>query len=102
MYRDKHKKFMNHEAFEQALMLDVLARAVANAKSSEPKKIAQALREIRVTSKMAQGLPGKVVQFDKTGLNASAYPIMIQYQKREMVTVWPASDALGKLVWKKR
>jgi branched-chain amino acid transport system substrate-binding protein len=102
LYRDRHKKFMNHEGFEQALMLDVLARAINNAKSSDPKKIAQALREIRVTSKMAQGLPGKVVAYDKTGLNASAYPIMIQYQKREMVTVWPASDALGKLVWKKR
>ncbi|MCX5818509.1 MAG: ABC transporter substrate-binding protein [Deltaproteobacteria bacterium] len=102
LYRDKHLKFMNHEAFEQALMLDVLARAVSKAKSSDPKKIAQALREIRVTSKIAQGLPGKVVAFDKTGLNASAYPVMIQYQKREMVTVWPASDALGKLVWKKK
>ena len=102
LYRDKHKKFMTHEGFEHALILDVLARAINQAKSPDPKKIAQSLREIRVDSKIAQGLPGKLVAFDKTGLNASAYPIMVQWKKREMVTIWPASDAKDKLIWKKK
>jgi branched-chain amino acid transport system substrate-binding protein len=38
------------------------------------------------------------VQFDDSGLNIHADPVMVQWQNRELVTVWPQKYAKGKLI----
>ena len=38
------------------------------------------------------------VKFDDTGLNIYAEPLMLQWQKKELVTVWPKSYAKGKFI----
>jgi branched-chain amino acid transport system substrate-binding protein len=49
----------------------------------------------------AAGLPGGGVKFDKTGLNTLAYPITAQWQKGEMVSVWPETYTKGQPYWPK-
>ena len=37
----------------------------------------------------SKALPGGAVQFDQTGLYTLLIPIMVQWRKKELVTVWP-------------
>jgi len=38
------------------------------------------------------------IKFDETGLNTLAEPVMVQWQKNELVTVWPQKYAKGKFI----
>lgn len=92
--------FMVHEAIEHAVTMDVLAQAIGIAKSDNPKKI----RDVLATTKFCDGwtktMPGGCVEFDNQGLNKVAFPVMVQWQKGELVTVYPASVAKAKALWK--
>jgi len=99
LYREKNGQFMTHEAFEHAVLVYALVEAINKAGSSDPEKIAQGLREIKMTTGPVAGLPGKTIAFDEKGLNTFTYPIMVQWQKGDMVTVWPKSDATAKPIW---
>jgi branched-chain amino acid transport system substrate-binding protein len=59
------------------------------------------MREIRITNYPATALPGGIIAFDAKGLNPHHYTLMVQWQKGELVTVWPKSDALAKPIWPK-
>jgi branched-chain amino acid transport system substrate-binding protein len=100
-YKQKHGQFMTHEAFEHAILVYALTEAMNKAQSTDPEKISAALHEIRFSAYPAKGLPGGVVSFDAKGLNPHHYPLMVQWQKGELVTVWPKSDALAKPLWVK-
>ena len=100
-YRKKVGKFMPHEAFEHAVCLYAVAAAMDEAKTSDPEKLGPALHKINLTTMPAAGLPGGGVKFDETGLNILAYPITAQWQKGEMVSVWPESYAKGQAYWPK-
>ena len=98
-YRQRHGQFMTHEAFEHAVLVYALAEAMNHARSSEPARVAEALRARRFTGYPFSGLPGGGIEFDGTGLNVMTYPIMVQWQKGELVTVWPQSDATARPIW---
>ena len=100
-YRKKVGKFMPHEAFEHAVCLYVLTEAMSQAKTSDPEKLGPALHKVKDTSMPAAGLPGGGVEFNEKGLNIKAFPITAQWQKGEMVSVWPESYAKGKPIWPK-
>ncbi len=101
IYRDKHNQFMTHEAYEHAVLVYALVEAINKVGSADPAKIAQGLREIKMTGGPVAGLPGKTIAFDEKGLNSPAYPIMVQWQKGDLVTVWPKADAKAKPIWSK-
>ena len=42
------------------------------------------------------------VRFDETGLNTKALPVMVQWQKGELATVWPKNLAKAPARWKNR
>jgi len=100
-YRNKVKKFMPHEAFEHAVCLYAAVAGMDEAKSADPEKLGPAIHKIHMTTMPAAGLPGGGVKFDQTGLNTLAHPITAQWQKGEMVSVWPASYAKGEAYWPK-
>jgi branched-chain amino acid transport system substrate-binding protein len=92
-FRKRFGFFMVHEAIESAVTLDVLVQAIEQAKSAKPKAVTEALHGARFEGGWTKALPGGAVQFDQTGLNTLLVPIMVQWRKRELVTVWPKDIA---------
>ncbi len=97
-YRRRFRTFMVHEAQEHAVAMDVLAQAINLAKSAKPEDITRTLRGTAFTEGWARSMTNGKVQFDDTGLNTHAEPVMVQWQNRELVTVWPQKYAKGKLI----
>jgi branched-chain amino acid transport system substrate-binding protein len=95
-YRKRFNTFMVHEALEHAVSLDVLAQAISAAKSAAPDEIRKTLSGMTFTEGWAKAMTNGVVKFDATGLNVHAEPVMVQWQKNELVTVWPQKFAKGK------
>ena len=100
-FRKKYGYFMVHEALEHAVCLDVLAQAIERAKSSKPEEVVKHLRGARFEGGWAKAMTGDAVQFDATGLNTLSVPVMTQWRKKELVTVWPKEVAKGEAVWEK-
>ena len=44
-------------------------------------------------------MPGCQVEFDGKGWNKHVHPVMVQWQKGQLRTVYPESDARVKPVW---
>jgi branched-chain amino acid transport system substrate-binding protein len=97
-YRKRYKAFMVHEAQEHAVAMDVLIQAINGAKSAKPEDISTALRSTTFTQGWAKTMTNGQVKFDETGLNVFAEPVMVQWQNKELVTVWPQKFAKGKLI----
>jgi branched-chain amino acid transport system substrate-binding protein len=98
-FRKRFGFFMVHEAIESAVTLDVLVQAIERAKSAKPKAIAEALHGTRFEGGWTKAMPGSAVQFDQTGLNTLVVPVMVQWRKKELVTVWPKDFAKASPVW---
>ena len=79
-------------------MLDVLAQAIHKAKSAKPADVRNALSSTKFTEGWAKAMTGGAVKFNESGLNTLAEPVMVQWQKNELVTVWPKSLAKGKAI----
>lgn len=99
-FRDRFGYFMVHEALENAVALDVLVQAIEKAKSAKPQDVAAALRGGKFTGGWTQAMTGGAVEFDQTGLNVRSVPLMVQWQKKELVTVWPKEIAKASAIWK--
>ena len=98
-FRKRFGYFMVHEAIESAVTLDVLAQAMERAKSANPKAVTEALHAGRFDGGWTKAMPGGAVQFDQSGLNTLLTPIMVQWRKKELVTVWPKNFAKASPVW---
>jgi branched-chain amino acid transport system substrate-binding protein len=97
-FRKRFGFFMVHEAIESAVTLDLLVQAIEKAKSAKPKAVTEALHGARFEDGWTKAMPGGV-QFDQTGLNTLSVPIMVQWRKKELVTVWPKDFAKASAVW---
>jgi branched-chain amino acid transport system substrate-binding protein len=74
----------------------VLADAINRAGSTEPDKIQAALKATDLKAdQLMIGYHG--VKFDDTGQNTLASTFLIQLQGKQYVSVWPESQATGKL-----
>jgi branched-chain amino acid transport system substrate-binding protein len=98
-FRKRFGFFMVHEAIESAVTLDVLVHAIGRAKSAKPKAITEALHGPRFEGGWTKAMPGGAVQFDQNGLNTLVVPIMVQWRKKDLVTVWPKDFAKASPVW---
>jgi len=98
-FRKRFGYFMVHEAIEHAVTLDVVVQAIERAKSAKPKAVTKALHGGRFDGGWTKAMPGGAVQFDQTGLNTLAVPIMVQWRSKELVTVWPRDVARASPRW---
>ena len=98
-FRKRFGYFMVHEAIESALGLYVLVQAIERAKSAKPKAVTEALHGGRFEGGWTKAMPGGAVQFDQNGLNTLSVPIMVQWRKQELVTVWPKDFAKASPAW---
>jgi branched-chain amino acid transport system substrate-binding protein len=98
-FRTKYGYFMVHEALEHAVCMGVLAEALEIAGSIEPAKLRDTLRSQRFTKGWSNAMTS-AVKFDDTGLNTLAKPVMVQWQRGELATVWPKELAKAPAHWK--
>lgn len=98
-FRAKYGYFMVHEALEHAVCMGVLAEALEMNGGADGEKLRATLRSHRFDKGWSAAMTG-AVKFDDTGLNTLAQPVMVQWQKGELVTVWPKSLAQAKARWK--
>lgn len=99
-FRKRFGYFMVHEAQECAVALHCVAQAIERAKSAKPEDVSKALRGVRFDTGWARTMPGGAVQFDESGLNDVASPLMVQWRAKELVTVWPKEVAKAGPVWR--
>src|SRR5690606_12609156 len=98
-FRKKYGYFMVHEALEHAVCMGVLAEAMEVAKSADPAKVRETLRAHRFDQGWSTAMTG-AVDFDESGLNTLAKPVMVQWQKGRLRTVWPKDLATAPARWK--
>jgi branched-chain amino acid transport system substrate-binding protein len=93
-YRATYREpFMPNEAGESWVAVHLVAAAIEKAASTDPAKVAAALRQAPFTTGEASSMPPGKVGFDATGANTAVTPIMIQWQGGRPRTVWPANVA---------
>jgi branched-chain amino acid transport system substrate-binding protein len=97
-YRKRFNAFMVHEAVEHAVSLDVLIQSINAAKSAKTEDISRTLRSMTFTEGWAKTMTNGKIKFDETGLNIHAEPVMVQWQKNELATVWPPKFAKAKVI----
>lgn len=98
-FEQRYGYFMVHEAIEHAATMRVLAEALETAGSTDAEEVKRALADNVVSGGMVDAMPGKRIEFDKTGLNTVAYPIMTQWQEGELVTVYPEEVSAARPIW---
>ncbi|MDR1776564.1 MAG: ABC transporter substrate-binding protein [Desulfovibrio sp.] len=99
-YKKKYGSFMTHEAISHAVATDALIKAVEKAASSDPAKVRDALAGLETCEGFARGIPGGCVKFDANGYNSVTFPLMVQWQGDEPVSVYPKSVAKAKAIWR--
>jgi branched-chain amino acid transport system substrate-binding protein len=98
-FRQRFGYFMVHEAFENAVCLDLVVQAIERAGSAKAENVAAALRGARFDNGLARMMTNGAVQFNQAGLNTLAAPVMVQWQGKDLITVWPQEFARAKAVW---
>jgi branched-chain amino acid transport system substrate-binding protein len=98
-FRQRFGYFMVHEAFENAVCLDLVVQAIERAGSAKPEEVAAALHGVRFDNGLARTMTNGAVQFNQAGLNTLAVPVMVQWHGKDLATVWPQEFARAKAVW---
>lgn len=101
-FRKRFGYFMVHEAIEHAALMGCLAGALERAKSRDPAAVREALLAHAFDTGWATVMIGGAVKFDATGHNVNAFPVMVQWQNRELATVFPKKVAKAEALWPKR
>ena len=99
-FRKRFGYFMVHEALEHATCLGVLAEALETAGKADPALLREVLHRDTFTKGWSAAMTPTGVKFDQTGLNTMASPVMVQWQKGELATVWPKNLAKAPASWK--
>jgi len=96
------KKRTGEFAFEYAgglvAQTFMLADALERAASADPQKVRAALSTLDVSSGYAAMAPGGKVKFGPDGKNVYGRPVGVQWQKGDLVSVFPKEDARAPLL----
>jgi branched-chain amino acid transport system substrate-binding protein len=98
-YQERYGEFMPQEAHDNAAGVYAFAQALEQNPTTDPQKLAVALRVGTFDQGAAGSMPGGKVDFDQTGVNTAAAPLMVQWQDGKLVGVWPQNLTNNKPVW---
>ncbi len=98
-YEKRYGEFLMEHAGEAYVMIWVLADAVERAASADPGKVRDAMAKTNLTKGPGSVMPGCHVEFDDKGWNKHVHPVMLQWQKGQLRTVFPESDSRLKPIW---
>ncbi len=98
-YEKRYGEFLMEHAGEAYVMIWVIADAVERAGSTDPVKVRDAMAKTNLAKGPGSVMPGCHVEFDDKGWNKHVHPVILQWQKGQLRTVYPDSDARVKPVW---
>lgn len=76
----------------------MIAAALEKAGSADPQKVRDAIATLDLSEGYAAMCPGGRVKFGPDGKNIHAYPVGVQWQKADLVSVFPKEDAHAPLI----
>lgn len=98
-YQEEYGEFMPQEAHDNAAAVYVFAQALEENPTDDPEELNKVLHEGAFDQGAAGSMPGGKVEFDETGANAEAVPLMTQWQDEKLVGVWPPEVAENEPIW---
>lgn len=98
-YEQKNGELMPQEAHDNAAAVYVFAQALEMKPTNDSSELVKTLRSGTFNTGAAGSMPGGKVQFDATGANMFAKPLMVQWQQGKLVGVWPPDIAANKPIW---
>ena len=102
-FRDKTgEPWMTQDSISTYGDIQLLRDAMEQAKSADPKKVAEALRAMDKSDGAAKFFPGSKLKFEANGRRADAALVVLQWQGGEPKPVFPASLATATPAWPKR
>lgn len=96
------EKWITQDSLSNYGHVMLLARALEEAGAADPAKVSEALHNLEITDGPAEYFVGGAVSFDDKGLRENAPLVLVQWQKGEPVTVWPAEAAVAQPIWPKK
>jgi len=97
-YQKQYGKFIFEYAGGLVAQTFLIAEALEQAASPDPQKVRDALAAIDATKGNAAMCPGGRVKFNETGRNIYAHPVGVQWQKGDLVSVFPKEEAKAPIV----
>ncbi len=97
-YLKRYGEFIFEYAGGLVAQTFMIADALERAESPDPQKVRDALAALDVSKGYAAMCPGGKVKFDQTGKNIYAHPLGVQWQKGDLVSVFPKEDARAPLL----
>lgn len=94
--------WMTQDAVSSYGEMWVLKEALEKARSTDRKKVAEAIRAMDSTDGAAKFFPGGRLKFDDAGRRTGAKAVIMQWQNGEPLTVFPPESAVAKPMWPKR
>jgi branched-chain amino acid transport system substrate-binding protein len=94
------EKWFGHDSIFGYGHVMALAAAVEAAGSADREKVAEAIRNMDLTTGPALLFPGHRLKFDDKGRRVGAEMVAVQWQGGQPVTVYPDSIAAAKPIWK--
>ena len=98
VYQKQYGKFIFEYAGGIVGQTFLIAEALERAASPDPQKVRDALAALDVTQGYAAMCPGGRVKFDETGRNIYGHPVGVQWQKGDLLSVFPKEDARAPLI----
>ncbi len=93
--------WLNQDSIMTYADMMILKQAAEQARSADPKKMADAMRAFDLTDGPALLSPGGRLKFDEKGRRVGAELVIIQWQAGKAVAVYPPSVATAEPIWPK-
>jgi branched-chain amino acid transport system substrate-binding protein len=98
-YLKKYGEFMPQEAHDNAAAVFIFAQALEEHPTTDSTDLAKYLHQGKFDLGAAGSMPGGFVKFDETGVNVNAEPVMVQWQDKNLIGVWPKEIVKGEPIW---
>jgi branched-chain amino acid transport system substrate-binding protein len=98
-YLKKYGEFMPQEAHDNAAAVFIFAQALEEHPTTDSTDLAKYLHQGKFDQGAAGSMPGGFVKFDETGVNVNAEPVMVQWQDKNLIGVWPKEIVKGEPIW---
>ncbi|HUC63092.1 MAG TPA: ABC transporter substrate-binding protein [Alphaproteobacteria bacterium] len=98
LFKARAGKDLNDNTSRELMALIILADAIDRAKSTDGEAIRKALVATDIPGTRTI-MPWKRVKFDAQGQNEDADPVLLQYVKDKLVTIFPPQAAIAAPIW---
>jgi branched-chain amino acid transport system substrate-binding protein len=98
IFKARSGKDLNDNTAREFTAMLILADAINRAGSTEAEKIRAALAATDIPGEKTI-MPWKRARFDQDGQNPDCDPVLLQYMKGRLVTIFPPQAAVAETIW---